>query len=63
MSLMGLLSLLGLALLGWLSQQPWFYHGLGINQPSNAAALLLFMLVLPVFTVFFTPLGSYLSRR
>lgn len=63
MLLMGLLSLLGLALLGWLSQQPWFYHGLGIGQPSNAAALLLFMLVLPVFTVFFTPLGSYLSRR
>jgi STE24 endopeptidase len=63
MLLMGLLSLLGLALLGWLSQQPWFYSGLGISQPSNAAALLLFMLVIPVFTVFFTPLGSYLSRR
>ncbi|MEW7993095.1 MAG: M48 family metallopeptidase [gamma proteobacterium symbiont of Clathrolucina costata] len=63
MLLMGLLSLLGLALLGWLSQQPWFYNGLGISQPSNAAALLLFMLAIPVFTVFFTPLGSYLSRR
>jgi STE24 endopeptidase len=63
MFLMGLLSLLGLALLGWLSQQPWFYLGLGINQPSNAAALLLFMLVLPIFTLFFTPLSSYLSRR
>ncbi|MES9990352.1 MAG: M48 family metallopeptidase [Candidatus Thiodiazotropha sp.] len=63
MLLMGLLSLIGLALLGWLSQQPWFYNGLGISQASNAAALLLFMLVLPVFTIFFTPLGSYLSRR
>ncbi|MEW8070575.1 MAG: M48 family metallopeptidase [Candidatus Thiodiazotropha sp.] len=63
MLLMGLLSLLGLALLGWLSLQPWFYNGLGISQPSNAAALLLFMLAIPVFTVFFTPLGSYLSRR
>ncbi|MET0071830.1 MAG: M48 family metallopeptidase [Candidatus Thiodiazotropha sp.] len=63
MLLMGLLSLAGLALLGWLSQQPWFYSGLGISQPSNAAALLLFMLVLPVFTIFFTPIGSYLSRR
>ncbi|MEW8189796.1 MAG: M48 family metallopeptidase [Candidatus Thiodiazotropha endolucinida] len=63
MLLMGLLSLLGLALLGWLSQQPWFYNGLGISHPSNAAALLLFMLVIPVFTIFFTPLGSYLSRR
>ncbi|MGD8914853.1 MAG: M48 family metallopeptidase [Candidatus Thiodiazotropha sp.] len=63
MLLMGLLSLFGLALLGWLSQQPWFYSGLGISHPSNAAALLLFMLAIPVFTVFFTPLGSYLSRR
>jgi STE24 endopeptidase len=63
MLVMGLLSLLGMALLGWLSQQPWFYSGLGVTQPSNAAALLLFMLTIPVFTVFFTPLGSYLSRR
>ncbi|WP_316364839.1 M48 family metallopeptidase [Candidatus Thiodiazotropha sp. CDECU1] len=63
MFMMGVLSLLGLALLGWLSQQAWFYNGLGISQPSNAAALLLFMLAIPVFTVFFTPLGSYLSRR
>ena len=63
MGLMALLSLGGLALLGWLSQQGWFYSGLGISQPSDAAALLLFMLALPVFTVFFAPLGSYLSRR
>jgi STE24 endopeptidase len=63
MGLMSLLSLGGLALLGWLSQQAWFYTGLGISQPSDAGALLLFMLALPVFTVFFAPLGSYLSRR
>jgi STE24 endopeptidase len=63
MLLMGLLSLLGLALLGWLSQQSWFYGGLGITHDSDAAALLLFMLVIPVFTLFFTPIGSYLSRR
>ncbi|MEJ2464523.1 MAG: M48 family metallopeptidase [Candidatus Thiodiazotropha sp.] len=63
MGLMALLSLAGLALLGWLSQQTWFYTALGISQPSDAAALLLFMLVLPVFTLFFSPLGSYLSRR
>ncbi|MCU7803602.1 MAG: M48 family metallopeptidase [Candidatus Thiodiazotropha sp. (ex Lucinoma borealis)] len=63
MALMGFLSLVGMALLGWLSQQPWFYSGLGITHPSNSAALLLFMLTIPVFTTFFTPLGSYLSRR
>jgi STE24 endopeptidase len=63
MIIMALLSLAGMALLGWLTQQAWFYHGLGITQPSNAAALLLFMLTIPVFTIFFSPLGSYLSRR
>jgi STE24 endopeptidase len=63
MALMSLLSLAGLALLGWLAAQSWFYTGLGISQPSDAAALLLFLLALPVFTLFFSPLGSYLSRR
>jgi STE24 endopeptidase len=63
MGLMALLSLGGLALLGWLSQQAWFYSGLGISQPSDYAALLLFLLALPVFTIFFSPLGRYLSRR
>lgn len=61
--LSALLSLGGLALLGWLSLQPWFYQDLGVTQPSNAIALILFILVVPVFTLFFSPLGSYLSRR
>jgi STE24 endopeptidase len=61
------LSLLGFALLGWLSGQGGFYLGLGVKPnlgaPNNALALLLFMLVLPVFAFFFTPLGSRLSRK
>jgi STE24 endopeptidase len=57
------LSLAGLALLGWLSQQPWFYAGLGMERQSPALALALFMLVLPVFSVFLTPLMSAFSRR
>ncbi|MEJ2619514.1 MAG: M48 family metallopeptidase [Candidatus Thiodiazotropha sp.] len=63
MLVMALISLGAMALLGWLSQQLWFYNGLGISQPSNAAALLLFVLTIPVFTIFFTPLGSFFSRR
>ncbi|MCU7845025.1 MAG: M48 family metallopeptidase [Candidatus Thiodiazotropha sp. (ex Monitilora ramsayi)] len=63
MALMSVLSLAGLALLGWLSEQAWFYSSLGISQPSDAMALLLFMLILPVFTFFISPLGSFLSRR
>ncbi|MEN8166031.1 MAG: M48 family metallopeptidase [Pseudomonadota bacterium] len=63
MLLMATLSLGGLALLGWLSEQGWFFQDLGVSQPSDASALLLFLLAAPVFTLFFSPLGSYLSRR
>src|SRR3970282_2169787 len=37
-------SLALLWVLGRLIEQPWFYSGLGVSQPSTAAALLLFML-------------------
>ena len=57
------LSLAALALLGWLAGQDWFYHGLGISQASPWMALLLFMMVLPVFTFFVQPLMSLLSRK
>ncbi len=60
-------SLVGLALLGWLSQQVWFYTGLGVTPnlqgSNNALALLLFMLFLPLATFFITPLSSRRSRR
>jgi hypothetical protein len=56
-----------LALLGWLATQPWFYQGLGV-EPSPAGgneglALLLFLIVLPVFTFVLAPIGSLLSRK
>ena len=57
------LSLLLLFVLGLLMHAPWFYQGLGIAQPSTAMALILFFLVLPVFTFPLTPIASYLSRR
>ncbi|MFQ5345996.1 MAG: M48 family metallopeptidase [Mariprofundus sp.] len=57
------MSLGGFALLGWLMQQAWFYQGLGVIHPSNHAALVLFMLVLPVFTFVMDPLTSYFSRK
>jgi STE24 endopeptidase len=61
--LSAVLSLLGLALLGWLAGQPWFYQALGVTRSSDAAALVLFLLVAPVFTVFASPVMSRLSRR
>jgi STE24 endopeptidase len=61
------ISLAGLALLGWLSTQAWFYVGLGVRPslgaPNDAIALLLFLLVAPVFGFFVSPLFAQLSRK
>ena len=60
-------SLAGFALLGWLAQQSGFYLAFSVqpnmSAPNDALALLLFLLVLPAFTFFLTPLASRLSRR
>jgi STE24 endopeptidase len=58
-----LMSLGGFALLGWLSAREWFYTSLGVPQPGPAAALLLFILVTPVFVWLVTPLMAAWSRR
>ena len=60
-------SLAALALLGWLSQQQWFYTGLGVTPnlgaPNDALALLLFLLALPPFGFMLMPLAARVSRR
>jgi STE24 endopeptidase len=63
LALSSMMAMLGLGLLGWLSQQDWFYSGLGVGRATPALALLLFMFALPVFTLFVTPLTARLSRR
>ena len=67
MGAMFALSLGGFALLGWLSQQPWFYTAFGVQpslaSPNDALALLLFLMVTPVFGFFVSPLFAMLSRR
>lgn len=62
-ALMFIVSLFGLALLGWLVNQAWFYADLGIATPSDHMALLLFILVSPVFTFLFRPLLAGYSRK
>jgi len=57
------MSLISLAVLGWLITEPWFFTGLGVTTESNAAALLLFMLVSPAFTSFMTPISAYFQRK
>jgi STE24 endopeptidase len=60
-------SLLALGVLGWLANQAWFYTGLGVQPnvaaPNDALALLLFMLAVPVFAFFVSPLLAQLSRK
>jgi STE24 endopeptidase len=60
---MTLMSLLSLALLGWLMQQTWFYTGLGVATPSTHMALLLFLLVMPVFSFFLQPVSAFIMRK
>ncbi len=60
------MTFLGLAVLGYASQQIWFYTGLGVmpnlTGGNEAVALLLFMLVVPVLTFLFAPISSWRSR-
>ena len=56
-------SLIGLALLGWLKTRVWFYADLGVPEASDQAALLLFIMIAPVFTYFFSPLSAWFSRK
>lgn len=60
---MAIFSLTGLAILGWLITQNWFYTGLGVSTPSLHAALALFLIALPVFTFLLHPLTSWFSRK
>ncbi|MEK6686103.1 MAG: M48 family metallopeptidase [Pseudomonadota bacterium] len=60
------MSLAFLWILGYLMGQSWFYEGLGVSVstvPSTAMALLLFFLVMPVFTFLFHPISSIYSRK
>ncbi|SFV86263.1 Peptidase, M48 family [hydrothermal vent metagenome] len=58
-----LTTLLGLALLGYLITQSWFFTGLGVNQESDYMALVLFSLAMPSFSFFITPISSSFSRK
>ncbi|PXW84717.1 STE24 endopeptidase [Nitrosomonas sp. Nm84] len=60
------MSLAFLWILGYLMGQSWFYEGLGVpvaTVPSTAMALLLFFLVMPVFTFLLHPISSIYSRK
>jgi len=56
-------ALAGLFILGLLVGQDWFYAGLGVQSRTLAVALLLFLLVSPVFTFFLEPFEARRSRK
>jgi STE24 endopeptidase len=62
-AMMFFVSFIGLALLGWLNQQTWFYTGLGVDTPSTYMALILFLLVSPVFLFVLRPIMASYSRQ
>ena len=60
-------TLVGLAGLGWLSTQTWFYEGMGIQphlgSANDAIALLLFMMFVPLVSFVTKPWQSARSRQ
>jgi STE24 endopeptidase len=56
-------SLAFLWLLGQLINAPWFFSGLGVSAENTTLALILFFLVIPVFTFPLSPLMSHFSRQ
>jgi STE24 endopeptidase len=61
--LSAVISAAGFALLAWLMRSDWFYASLGVETASTHTALMLFMMVMPVFTYFISPLFSAMSRK
>ena len=58
-----IISLGFLWLLAQLQHAAWFYQGLGVASQSTALALLLFFMILPVFTFLLHPIASAYSRK
>lgn len=63
LAISAVVSAAGFALLAWLMRSDWFYTSLGVETPSMHAALLLFMMIMPAFTYFISPLFTALSRK
>ena len=57
------ITLVGLAILAWLIKQDAFYHTLGVSHASTYMALILFSMVMPLFSIYLQPIMSYLSRK
>ena len=57
------ITLVGLAILAWLIKQDAFYQALGVSHASTYMALILFSMVMPLFSIYLQPVMSFLSRK
>lgn len=57
------LSFIGFWLMGRLAQENWFYAGHFIRIMSPGALFLLFMQAVPVYTFWFGPIATWISRK
>lgn len=63
MALSLVLSFFGFWLMGELATKNWFYAGHFVRIISPGVLLLLFTQAIPVYTLWFGPIGSWISRR
>lgn len=57
------ISFVGFGLLGMAYSSIIFYHAHGVTMPSDYMALVLFSLLVPVYTYFITPISAWFSRK
>lgn len=57
------ISFVGFWLMGRLSHESWFYSGHFIRVSSPAILILLFTQAIPLYTFWFTPVSSWISRK
>ncbi len=61
---LALFSLLLLAVLGWIIDKPWFYADMHLTPDSGKhASIMLFIMIVPVFTFLLEPLMSFIQRK
>lgn len=58
-----ILSFIGFYLMGILAKEPWFYTGHFIKVVTPGVLLLLFIEAVPVYTFWFGPISSWISRK
>ncbi|MGE3610480.1 MAG: M48 family metallopeptidase [Bacteriovoracaceae bacterium] len=57
------LSFIGLFLMGKFATEAWFYNGHFLRIISPGALFLIFMQAVPMYTFWFGPIGSWISRK